>query len=109
MSLIITSNTSVRKEGGEIDLGGINKPASYVNHLQGTLTIPERSQIAVQSIKINKSGNVTLGKGNNNMGFYFGRSFDTDTQSDFNDMPTWMATGSIGKDNDVVGVNEFAK
>ena len=62
MSLVITSNTP--KNVVNQATTGINLPYSYINHLQGTLQIPPKSQIAVQSVKINKTGNIQLNKFN---------------------------------------------
>ena len=58
MSLVITSNTPKNEIGTLTE--GINRAFSYTNHLQGTLKIDTDSQIAVQSVKINKTGNVML-------------------------------------------------
>ncbi len=71
MSLLITSNTP--KNEVNTATQGINLPYSYTNHLQGTLKIPPQSQIAVQSVKINKTGNIQLNKFNTQFGFYIGR------------------------------------
>tara|TARA_R110000822_G_scaffold6680_2_gene28213 strand:- start:473 stop:2347 length:1875 start_codon:yes stop_codon:yes gene_type:complete len=75
MSLVITSNTP-KNDITEIT-NGINQSFSYTNHLQGTLRIPANSQIAVQSVKINKDGNVIINKYNSKFGFYFGRPANT--------------------------------
>ena len=72
MSLLITSNTP-NNDVNEQTIG-INRPYSYTNQLQGTLKIPKNSQIAVQSVKINKTGNVMLNKYNSQYAFYFGRN-----------------------------------
>mgnify|MGYP003664252303 FL=1 len=71
MSLIITSNTP--NNDIQETTAGINRSFSYTNHLQGTLRIPKESQIAVQSVKLNKDGNMMLNKYNSKFGFYFGR------------------------------------
>ena len=71
MSLVITSNTPKNEIGTLTE--GINRAFSYTNHLQGTLKIDTDSQIAVQSVKINKTGNVMLNESNTKFGFYFGR------------------------------------
>ena len=85
MSLIITSNTP--ENDVNTATAGINLPYSYTNHLQGTLKIPPNSQIAVQSVKINKTGNIQLNKFNTQFGFYIGRDQDNvnfDLDEDFN-------------------------
>ena len=79
MSLVITSNTP--KNVVNQATTGINLPYSYINHLQGTLQIPPKSQIAVQSVKINKTGNIQLNKFNTQFGFYIGRD---PTDADWN-------------------------
>tara|TARA_R110001632_G_scaffold111898_1_gene222774 strand:- start:1072 stop:2988 length:1917 start_codon:yes stop_codon:yes gene_type:complete len=71
MSLVITSNTPKNEIGTLTE--GINRAFSYTNHLQGTLKIDTDSQIAVQSVKINKTGNIMLNESNTKFGFYFGR------------------------------------
>ena len=85
MSLVITSNTPQNQVNTTTT--GINLPYSYTNHLQGTLTIPPNSEIAVQSVKINKTGNIQLNKFNTQFGFYMGRDQDGvnwDLSDDFN-------------------------
>ena len=72
MSLVITSNTP--NNDIQETTAGINKAFSYTNHLQGTLRIPKESQIAVQSVKLNKDGNAMLNKYNSKFGFFFGRA-----------------------------------
>ena len=75
MSLIITSNTP--NNDIQETTAGINRSFSYTNHLQGTLRIPKESQIAVQSVKLNKDGNAMLNKYNSKFGFFFGRDRTT--------------------------------
>lgn len=96
MSLLITSNTALPDEGIGSGIGGLNKPSSYTNNLQGTLKIPKNSQIAVQSVKLNKTGNV-VGSESLSMGFYFGREFDPGVDSDFIDQPSFMTQDNIGE------------
>ena len=83
MSLVITSNTP--KNDINTPTQGINLPYSYTNHLQGTLKIPPQSQIAVQSVKFNKTGNIQLNKFNTQFGFYQGR--DLDNLTDITESP----------------------
>ena len=71
MSLIITSNTA-KSDASQFSTTGINTPSSYINNLQGTFKIPKNAQIAVQSVKINKSGNIAISPNNSRFGFYFG-------------------------------------
>jgi len=69
MSLIITSN----KLSGRFDSNntGINNPAKYTNYLDNPITIKKNSQIAVQSVKLNKSGSILVPHGLK-FGVYFG-------------------------------------
>ena len=69
MSLLITSNTPKNDIGTEVV--GINRPFSYRNNLNDTIKIPEMSKIAVQSVKINRSGNITINR-STQFGIYFG-------------------------------------
>ena len=98
MSLIITSNTP-NNDIQEVT-AGINKSFSYTNHLQGTLKIPKESQIAVQSVKLNKDGNAMLNKYNSKFGFYFGRrpeNYILDTVSGTRTVaPGGIGTGGLG-------------
>lgn len=85
MSLLITSNTP-SNEIGSVDAGGINRPFSYMNNLQDTLRIPTNSEIAVQSVKINRSGIVSVSAGAR-FGVYFGTPIAPDEiQTQFNDI-----------------------
>lgn len=80
MSLIITSNTA-RNDVSRFSTTGINTPSSYINNLQGTFNIPKNAQIAVQSVKINKSGNVAISPNNSRFGFYFGAPREENTDA----------------------------
>jgi hypothetical protein len=75
MSLLITSNTP-ENDAGKLT-NGINRPYSYSNNLQDTLRVPANSEIAVQSVKINRDGVISLNIGQQ-MGFYFGEELDDD-------------------------------
>ena len=70
MSLLITSNTNKTDESSATV--GINSPYSYQNNLQDTFVIPKNSEIAVQSVKLNRSGQIALTEENSVFGFYFG-------------------------------------
>ena len=56
MSLIITSNQYL------INSGDYNSAFSYNNSLNNTLRIPKDSEIAVQSVKINKDGTIAINR-----------------------------------------------
>ena len=78
MSLLITSNSEHRDNfNSGRSQQGLNKSWSYQNNLQDTFKIPANSEIAVQSIKLNRSGNVTLDESNSTYAFYFGEELGT--------------------------------
>ena len=52
MSLLITSSKQPRV-GGTVDIG-IEKPFNYINNFQNPIKIPANSEIAVESVKINR-------------------------------------------------------
>ena len=52
MSLLITSSKQPRV-GGTVDIG-IEKPFNYINNFQNPLKVPANSEIAVESVKINR-------------------------------------------------------
>jgi len=70
MSFVITSNTSTSEQNPFVE--GINRPFSYFNNLQDTLKISKNSEIAVQSVKINKEGNISVDPSNNQFYIYYG-------------------------------------
>lgn len=107
MSLLITSNTALPSQGG-IKVGGLNTPSSYVNNLNGALRIPPNSEIAVQSIKLSKTGNIIAQQGGLTFGFYFGRDFDPSVQSDYFDMTSFMTQDTVGEPFDSLNVKELA-
>jgi hypothetical protein len=77
MSLLITSNTPESINQG-YQQEGINKAFSYQNNLNDTYKVPANSEIAVQSVKINRSGNISINEDNSVYGFYFGEEIDID-------------------------------
>ena len=82
MSLVVTSSNP---NDDQIVTGGLNLPYSYTNNLNDPLKIPVDSQIAVQSVKINKNGLFQLSLSNSVFGFYFGEELDqTQTFNDSN-------------------------
>ena len=70
MSYIITSNTSDLVQSPITE--GINKPFSYFNNINETHLIPKNSEIAVQSLKYNKQGNIEVNRANNQFYLYLG-------------------------------------
>ena len=96
MSLLITSNTS-DNEIGDVT-SGINLPYSYTNNLQDTLRIPKNSEIAVQSVKINRDGVISLNKGQQ-FGIFFGTLLaDGETNDQINDVT--VPTSVLGDDDE---------
>jgi hypothetical protein len=77
MSLLITSNTPDNINQG-YEQEGINKSYSYSNNLNDTFKIPANSEVAVQSVKINRSGNISINESNSIYSFYFGEEIDID-------------------------------
>jgi len=57
MSLVICSNEIA---GSSVQSSDFQAPYSFHNHLQQPLKLPPNSEVAVQSLKINKTGAVTL-------------------------------------------------
>ena len=70
MSLIITTNVNLKDR---VEESNIHKPFSYHNRLQDTMKIPKDSEIAVQSVKINKNGLQSLNRLNSTFATYWGR------------------------------------
>ena len=56
MSLVLCSNQFLENSGD------FHSAYSFHNHLSDTLTIPANSEIAVQSVKINKNGTLSINK-----------------------------------------------
>jgi hypothetical protein len=79
MSLLITSNTP--KNDFATEVKGFNRPYSYTNHLNDTTKIPAFSKIAVESLKMNKSGNISINRGTQ-FAVYFGEVIGDDETSD---------------------------
>ena len=78
MSLLITSNTP--KNDFATEVKGLNRPYSYTNHLNNTTKIPANSKIAVESLKMNKSGNISINRGTQ-FAIYFGEEIGEDEDS----------------------------
>ncbi len=69
MSLVITSNVNLADRPMESE---IHKPYSYSNRLTDTMKIDKNSEIAVQSVKINKNGLFSLNRLNSTLAVYWG-------------------------------------
>ena len=87
MSLIVTAN--IDDEINITSNSNAFKPYSYSNRLLNTLKIPANSQIALQSAKINKTGELVVSKSNSIFGHYFGRPLtgDGDNANDTTSVP----------------------
>ena len=72
MSLLITSSQSTVNTNSI----GIEKPSQYTNHLRGSLQIKPNSQIAVDSVKINRNPLIDYSDGTTTL-FWFGERLDT--------------------------------
>ena len=77
MSLVILSNTSFN-EGEYGPSNGIDKAYSFTNTLQSPIVIPKNSEVALQSLKINKDGTFQVARSNNLFYQYIGKKL-TDT------------------------------
>ena len=68
MSLIITSSSQGVNETNQI---GIARPEQYKNFVRNSLMVPPNSEIAVESIKINRLPLLDLGAGVTTNFFFF--------------------------------------
>ena len=69
MSLVVTSNIG---QEDNPEFSNAFKPYSYQNRLLNTMKIPPNSEIALQSVKINKNGLFVLDRTNSDFCHYFG-------------------------------------
>ena len=66
MSLVILSNTQdeyIRKNNNEFVVAtgnGVSSPQSFINHFRSPLVIEPNSEVAVESVKINKALGLNL-------------------------------------------------
>lgn len=79
MSLVITSNISLDDKP---DTSQVFKPYSYQNRLLNTMRIPANSEVALQSVKINKNGLAIVDRANSQFNHYFGVPLGTATAPD---------------------------
>ena len=77
MSLLITSSQSKENTNAI----GIEKPESYTNQLRSSLVVPPYSQIAVDSVKINRNPQIDYSDGRV-CNFWFGERIDKDLAND---------------------------
>lgn len=80
MSLIIT--TSKLSENDNVGQLPSEKPANYTNFFRSPITIPPNSEIAVESVKINRTANVNI-KDNSFFCHYFGQIADEESDRPF--------------------------
>ena len=73
MSLIIASNVNLKDAPST---SNIHKPYSWSNRTANTFKIEKDSEIAVQSVKINKNGQLSISSANSNYAFYLGEDID---------------------------------
>ena len=71
MSLVLLSNDEVFNNGG-----GISQPNSFTNITESPLIVKADSEVALQSLKINKEGQAHVSSANNRMGLYIGEYLD---------------------------------
>lgn len=76
MSLILTTNTSTNAPTA--NNVGINLPYDYVNFTTDTFNIEPNSEVAVQSVKFCKEGNIEVGRQNNQFYLWLGTKSDVD-------------------------------
>ena len=93
MSLVITSNQAV--ENGPQQSNAF-KPFSYQNRLLNTMKIPPKSEIALQSAKINKNGLFILDRSNSGFCNYFGTPVEDVNSGNINDTTTHPFRAVIG-------------
>jgi len=71
MSLVICSNQD-SDGAAQGNTQSVNDAFAFRNELSSTMTIPANSQVALQSVKVNVDGRVTLGRDNSRFYTYFG-------------------------------------
>ena len=83
MSLVILSNTQF-EESENVDTipTGLDRAFSFSNTLSQPLVIPKNSEVALQSVKMNKDGLFSVGRFNSTMYQYIGTKL-SDTVDDF--------------------------
>ena len=77
MTFLITSNTTEISEN-PVMTTGMNAPNSYVNTLSQTVEIEPNSEIAVDSVKFTRNGNVQIDDSNNQFAIFIGRDMNAD-------------------------------
>ena len=93
MSLIVTSNVNLEDRP---ETSNAFKPYSYQNSLLNTMKIPPNSEIALQSVKINKDGLIVLDRANCQFAHYFGPEIGSTFVPDLSHSTTQPFIGFAG-------------
>ncbi len=97
MVYIVSSNISDLGEG--VNTTGINDPSRYNNMLSSTFEVKPRSEIAVESVKINRNGAVQLSSANNQFNVFIGDDLNASDlrmdQSQGFPVQTWIRSPDI--------------
>lgn len=110
MSLVLTSNTTSNDNGNGPGNSGLNLPYSYHNYLSNALTLPANAEVAVQSVKVNKEGEISVNRANNQYYIYIGdnrdgsRSIDETTST-----PLHTYVNKSESKNSTMGTNQLAE
>jgi hypothetical protein len=94
MSLVITSNISLDDKP---DTSEVFKPYSYQNRLLNTMRIPANSEVALQSVKLNKNGLAIVDRANSQFNHYFGVPLGTTAAPDLSYSTQTPFPAVIGK------------
>ena len=79
MSLVILSNNKFETLSNvDVIPRGLDRAFSFTNNLQTPLVIPPNSEVALQSIKMNKDGVFSVGRTNSTMYQYIGKKLTDD-------------------------------
>lgn len=76
MSLVVLSNDEEFQAKNGLGSGGISAANSFTNVLNEPLVIGKDSEVALQSLKVQKSATITVNEGNNKIWTYIGRGRD---------------------------------
>lgn len=104
MSLLITSSKQPRV-GGTVDIG-IEKPFNYINNFQNPVKIPANSEIAVESVKINRLPRIQA-KDKLILG-WFGKRFHQTSASSINETSEYVVPNILELNKDSSSPIEFA-
>ncbi len=79
MSLVILSNNKFETLSNvDVIPRGLDRAFSFTNNLQTPLVIPPNSEVALQSVKMNKDGVFSVGRSNSTMYQYIGKKLTDD-------------------------------